>query len=388
MPGRDGVEHEDNLRNVIGFRFRGSAKIYYFDPKGLQIAKGTPCIVESARGLEYLECVLQNTSVKASEVIEPLKPILRVATSKDTEKHQRNQQRAEEIRPTILELVEKSGLAMRINHIEYTLDASKLLICFVSNGRVDFRELVKQLAQRFGCRIELRQINERDEFVTMGALGSCGRECCCAKGLEVPKTSMKMAKTQGLSLSMSKLAGVCGKMMCCLAYENEFYDSVNKKCPKVGSHCCLKDGRCCKVVDIGHLKGNVKLRSEHNDKIEYLTLSIDEFCEQRQEAGAEGVPVEISKAPSTHSRPTSSDSFAKGQNRKPWQKNAESVGGSVSGGRPGVPNKREQDDKPKTPGGDKGKKDFAKKNHKPFKNHHGGKPKYGDKPSTPPRGEA
>ena len=265
------------MQTVIGVRFRGSSKIYYFDPKDYNIPKDSFVVVETARGLEYLQVELATTQIDETKLQDPIKPILRPATENDTQKHSINKQKAAGIFETVLGIIERSGLDMRLNHIEYTLDRSKLLIYFGADGRVDFRELVKELASRFGVRIELRQINERDEYKVLGTLGSCGQECCCARGLAIPKTSMKMAKTQGLPMNIAKLSGVCGKIRCCMAYENEYYDTINKKCPKVGSSCCTSGGGCCKVMQINHLQETVQLKVEEGDKVEFVSVQVDEL---------------------------------------------------------------------------------------------------------------
>jgi len=266
------------MRTVIGIKFRGNNKNYYYDPIGLHIEKDSCVVIESERGLELVTVAMGNTEVEDSSIVEPLKPILRIATEHDLQLDRKHKEQVAENYDTVVKLVEKSGLPMRLKHIEYTLDGLKLLIYFSTDGRVDFRDLAKELAGTFHIRIELRQISDRDEFtIVSGTFGTCGRECCCAKGLKIQKTNMKMAKNQGLSLNMSKLAGMCGKIMCCVAYENDHYEKINKVCPKVGSMCDLKDGRCCKVLEINYMQEKLKLKCEQQDGTEYFDIDIKDI---------------------------------------------------------------------------------------------------------------
>ena len=228
---------------IVGIKFRGSNKIYYFDPAGIEFAEGDGVIVETARGQEYGTVALSNREVDEKEVVSPLKPVLRKATAEDDKKLQKNlADRAPALR-TIREKAAELGLNMKLVDAEYTFDRSKLIFYFTADGRVDFRELVRTLASIFKVRIELRQIYERDDTKMRGALAACGRPCCCTTHLpDFEKVSIKMAKVQGLSLNPQKISGVCGRLLCCLKYENDYYSEVFKKMPKVGSKVRTADG--------------------------------------------------------------------------------------------------------------------------------------------------
>lgn len=214
---------------VVGVRFKKAGKIYYFNPGELQVAAGDGCIVETSRGVECGEIVISPKVVSEREVVQPLKRVLRSATAEDYERLEKNKIRAKEAFDIAVSKIEEHKLPMRLLDAEFTLDDSKLIFCFTADGRVDFRELVKDLASIFRTRIELRQIGVRDEAKMIGGLGSCGRGLCCATFLgDFEPVSIKMAKIQNLSLNPSKISGVCGRLMCCLKYEVETYED-NKK---------------------------------------------------------------------------------------------------------------------------------------------------------------
>ena len=225
---------------IVGVRFRKAGKIYYFSPGDLKIAAGDGCIVETARGVEYGEIVIAPRDVPAGEVVQPLKQVLRNANTDDYERLEANKARAQEAFQIAMEKVAEHKLPMRLLEAEYTLDDSKLIFSFTAEGRVDFRELVKDLAAIFRTRIELRQVGVRDEAKIIGGLGSCGRALCCATFLgEFEPVSIKMAKEQNLSLNPSKISGVCGRLMCCLKYECQAYED-NKQA----------FGKCCKGAPV------------------------------------------------------------------------------------------------------------------------------------------
>ena len=228
---------------IVGIKFRSTNKIYYFDPKGTIFEEGDGVIVETARGLEFATVALPNKEVDDSEIVQPLKPVVRKATEDDLKKVQKNlDDKVEALRIT-REKVAETGLVMKLVDAEYTFDRSKLIFYFTADGRVDFRELVRTLASIFKVRIELRQIYERDDTKMRGALAPCGRPCCCTTHLpDFEKVSIKMAKIQGLSLNPQKISGVCGRLMCCLKYENAYYSEVYKEMPKVGSKVHTADG--------------------------------------------------------------------------------------------------------------------------------------------------
>ena len=228
---------------IVGIKFRSTNKIYYFDPKGIDFQEGDGVIVETARGLEFATVALPNREVDDSEIVQPLKPVVRKATDEDLKKVEKNlEDKVEALRIT-RDKVAEAGLVMKLVDAEYTFDRSKLIFYFTADGRVDFRELVRTLASIFKIRIELRQIYERDDTKMRGALAPCGRPCCCTTHLpDFEKVSIKMAKIQGLSLNPQKMSGVCGRLMCCLKYENAYYSEVYKQMPRVGSKVHTADG--------------------------------------------------------------------------------------------------------------------------------------------------
>ena len=228
---------------IVGIKFKGSNKVYYFDPQDIEFAEGDGVIVETARGQEYGTVALPNREVEEKEVVSPLKPVIRKATADDERQLKKNLADREPALKTIREKAAQLGLGMKLVDAEYTFDRSKLIFYFTADGRVDFRELVRTLASIFKVRIELRQIYERDDAKMRGALAPCGRPCCCTTHLpDFEKVSIKMAKMQGLSLNPQKISGVCGRLLCCLKYENDYYSEVFKKMPKVGSKVHTADG--------------------------------------------------------------------------------------------------------------------------------------------------
>ena len=228
---------------IVGIKFRSTPKVYYFDPKNIDFEENDGVIVETARGLEFATVSIANKDVDESEIVQPLKPVVRKATEEDLKKVQKNlDDKVDALRIT-REKVAEAGLNMKLVDAEYTFDRQKLIFYFTADGRVDFRELVRTLASIFKVRIELRQIYERDDTKMRGALAPCGRPCCCTTHLpDFEKVSIKMAKIQGLSLNPQKISGVCGRLMCCLKYENDYYSEVYKQMPKVGSKVHTADG--------------------------------------------------------------------------------------------------------------------------------------------------
>lgn len=231
------------MPEIIGIKYKNSNKIYYFSPDGNVFAEGDGAIVETARGLEYATVAVANKNVDDGEIVQPLKPVKRKATEEDVARVQKNLEDKVEALRVIREKVAEMKLSMKLVDAEYTFDRSKLIFYFTADGRVDFRELVRVLASIFKIRIELRQIYERDDTKMRGALAPCGRACCCTTHLpDFEKVSIKMAKVQGLSLNPQKISGVCGRLMCCLKYENAYYNEVYKLMPKVGSKVKTPDG--------------------------------------------------------------------------------------------------------------------------------------------------
>ncbi|WP_291574794.1 PSP1 domain-containing protein [Clostridium sp. UBA4548] len=221
---------------VIGVRFKKAGKIYYFNPNGLEIKKGDFVVVETARGIEFGECVIGIKEISEADIVAPLKNVVRKAEPEDIEKNADNKKKEEEAFQLCLEKILKHQLNMKLIDVEYTFDNNKVIFYFTADGRVDFRELVKDLAAVFRTRIELRQIGVRDEAKMTGGLGPCGRTLCCSTFLgEFAPVSIKMAKEQNLSLNPTKISGICGRLMCCLNYEQETYEEIRKRLPKVGS---------------------------------------------------------------------------------------------------------------------------------------------------------
>jgi len=246
--------------DVVGIRFKVGGKTYYFAPGNVQVTKGAYAIVETARGLEYGEVTLANTSVSESDVVQPLRPVIRMATEADHRHQEENHQREKMAFRTCEERIEAHNLDMKLIDAQYTFDNSKLLFYFTSAGRVDFRELVKDLASVFRTRIELRQIGIRDEAKLLGGLGLCGRPLCCSVFLtDFGQVSIKMAKEQNLSLNSAKISGACGRLMCCLRFEHDTYEYEIKQSPPVDALVKTPDGNGV-VAEISPLAGTAKVR--------------------------------------------------------------------------------------------------------------------------------
>ena len=245
---------------VVGIRFKSSGKTYYFTPNGNVLKHGEHAIVETARGLEYGDVALGNTMVKESDTVPPLRPVVRAATPADVKRHEENKKKEDEAFSICNEKIIEHKLDMKLIDAQYTFDNSKLLFYFTSAGRVDFRDLVKDLAGVFRTRIELRQIGIRDEAKIMGGVGMCGRPLCCTLFLsDFGQVSIKMAKEQNLSLNCAKISGICGRLMCCLRYEHETYEYEIKRTPPVDSLVQTSDGTGT-VTEISPLRGTVKVR--------------------------------------------------------------------------------------------------------------------------------
>ena len=252
------------MSEVVGIRFKEVGKIYYFDPIGFKLNKGDRAIVETIRGLECGEVAQANKDVNDDEIVKPLKPIVRVATAEDLKVVERNKKKEKEAFDICLKKIALHGLDMKLIDVEYTFDSSKVIFYFTSDGRVDFRELVKELASVFRIRIELRQIGVRDESKMKGGLGMCGRPFCCNSFLgDFQPVSIKMAKEQGLSLNPTKISGTCGRLMCCLKYEQESYEHLLRVTPKVGAIVDTSSGRGT-VVETDLLKGMLKVRLDRS----------------------------------------------------------------------------------------------------------------------------
>lgn len=253
------------MSRIVGVRFKQVGKIYYFSPADIELSVGDGVIVETARGVEFGKVVIGPREELEDKIIKPLKPVIRKATQEDIDKVVKNNAKRSDALAICEEKIKKHNLEMKLVDAEYTFDGQKLIFYFTADGRIDFRELVKDLAAAFKVRIELRQIGIRDESKCIGGIAPCGRPCCCSQFLgDFEKVSIKMAKTQGLSLNPGKISGLCGRLMCCLAFENDHYAETAKLMPKVGAEVTTPEG---KGVDIGNdmLKRIVKVKITKGD---------------------------------------------------------------------------------------------------------------------------
>lgn len=255
---------------VVGVRFKKAGKIYYFSPGELKIEKGDSIIVETARGIEFGQCVIEPREILEEDIVAPLKNVIRKADQEDIKKHMENKGREEEAFNICLEKIQKHQLVMKLIDVEYTFDNNKIIFYFTADGRVDFRELVKDLATVFRTRIELRQIGVRDEAKMVGGLGPCGRPMCCSSFLgDFAPVSIKMAKEQNLSLNPTKISGICGRLMCCLNYEQETYEHIRKSLPKISSIVDTPYGKG-EVVENSVVKEAVKVKIKMQDNEEII----------------------------------------------------------------------------------------------------------------------
>ena len=283
---------------VVGIRFRNAGKIYYFGPGKLQLKAGMHAIVETARGVEMGTVMTDPREVSEESVVQPLKPVIRIATEQDEKQAEKNRQKEKEAFKICLEKIAKHKLDMKLVEAEYTFDNNKLLFYFTADGRIDFRELVKDLAAVFRTRIELRQIGVRDETKIMGGYGICGRQLCCHSYLSdfVP-VSIKMAKEQNLSLNPTKISGVCGRLMCCLKNEEDTYEELNRKLPGVGDYVQTADGLHGEVQNVNVLRQLVKVLVEVGDEKELKEYEADtlQFKRRRGKKGGQELSKEEQK---------------------------------------------------------------------------------------------
>ncbi|MDU6984696.1 MAG: stage 0 sporulation family protein [Terrisporobacter othiniensis] len=250
--------------NIVGVRFKNAGKIYYFDPVDFEIEKDIDVVVETARGLEYGTVVVGKKEIDEESLVSPLKPIIRIATEEDTKIYKENKEKAKETFELCLQKIKEHELTMYLIDCEYTFDRNKLIFYFTAEGRIDFRELVKDLAAIFKTRIELRQIGVRDEAKSIGGLGPCGRSLCCSSWLgDFQPVSIKMAKDQSLSLNPTKISGICGRLFCCLKYEHDVYVEAIEKVPPVGAIVKV-EGNKGRVIETNPLLEQAKV--EFNDK--------------------------------------------------------------------------------------------------------------------------
>ena len=263
---------------VVGIRFRNAGKIYYFGPGKLQLKAGMHAIVETARGVEMGTVMTDPREVSEESVVQPLKPVIRIATEQDEKQVEKNRQKEKEAFKICLEKIAKHKLDMKLVEAEYTFDNNKLLFYFTADGRIDFRELVKDLAAIFKTRIELRQIGVRDETKILGGIGICGRPLCCHTYLsEFAPVSIKMAKEQNLSLNPTKISGVCGRLMCCLKNEQETYEYLNKQLPNIGDQVMTPEGIKGEVQSVNVLRQLVKVIMDVNDEKEIREYKVEEL---------------------------------------------------------------------------------------------------------------
>ncbi len=281
---------------VVGVRFRTAGKIYYFDPRELDITQGSHVIVETARGVEFGTVMIPPKELPEEKVVQPLKPVIRIADQEDEKIEAKNRHKEKEAFQICLEKIQKRGMEMKLVDAEYTFDNNKLLFYFTADGRIDFRELVKDLAAVFRTRIELRQIGVRDETKILGGIGICGRPLCCNTFLsEFAPVSIKMAKEQNLSLNPSKISGVCGRLMCCLKNEEETYEYLNSRLPNLGDYVTTDDRLKGEVHSVNVLRQTVKVIVEIDDEKEIREYKIDQlrFKPKRKKDHAKLSPEEL-----------------------------------------------------------------------------------------------
>lgn len=283
-------------KQVVGIKFKNSGKTYYFSPNDIEFEVDDGVICETARGVEYGKVVLANCEVDDSEIVAPLKNVSRKANFEDEKRHLENMEKRQLLLQTAREKIDAHNLNMKLVDAEYTFDRQKIIYYFTASGRIDFRELVKDLASVFHVRIELRQIYERDDIKMRGALASCGRPCCCTLYLhDFEKVSIKMAKIQGLSLNPTKISGCCGKLMCCLKFENDYYQETFSKMPKVNSVAVTKDGEGI-VVSNNLLKQECNIRVTTKDGgQEIKTYKLEDIKAKVKQSETELIDEDISE---------------------------------------------------------------------------------------------
>lgn len=349
------------MEKVVGVRFRNVGKIYYFNPKNYKVKVGDHVIVETARGVEYGRVVLEPRSVKEDEVVHPLKEVLRVATKEDEDHEAENRQKEKEAFKICKKKIREHGLDMKLIDAEYTFDNNKVLFYFTADGRIDFRQLVKDLASVFKTRIELRQIGVRDETKILGGIGICGRTLCCHTYLsEFAPVSIKMAKEQNLSLNPTKISGLCDRLMCCLKYEQDHYEQTRKRMPRVGREIITPDGSGV-INAINVLEETVRVRIAVGDSFELREYKIDD-CQR---------PGQDERKPRPEEDATAEDA----------QQAAENVeDGAAETAEPNPPKKQEQ----RPPRGERPER--APRPERGPKPERGPRPERGERPPRPERG--
>lgn len=349
------------MEKVVGVRFRNVGKIYYFNPKNYKVKVGDHVIVETARGVEYGRVVLEPRSVKEDEVVHPLKEVLRVATKEDEDHEAENRQKEKEAFKICKKKIREHGLDMKLIDAEYTFDNNKVLFYFTADGRIDFRQLVKDLASVFKTRIELRQIGVRDETKILGGIGICGRTLCCHTYLsEFAPVSIKMAKEQNLSLNPTKISGLCDRLMCCLKYEQDHYEQTRKRMPRVGREIITPDGSGV-INAINVLEETVRVRIAVGDSFELREYKIDD-CQR---------PGQDERKPRPEEDATAEDAQQAAENAE---------GGAAETAEPNPPKKQEQ----RPPRGERPER--APRPERSPKPERGPRPERGERPPRPERG--
>lgn len=349
------------MEKVVGVRFRNVGKIYYFNPKNYKVKVGDHVIVETARGVEYGRVVLEPRSVKEDEVVHPLKEVLRVATKEDEDHEAENRQKEKEAFKICKKKIREHGLDMKLIDAEYTFDNNKVLFYFTADGRIDFRQLVKDLASVFKTRIELRQIGVRDETKILGGIGICGRTLCCHTYLsEFAPVSIKMAKEQNLSLNPTKISGLCDRLMCCLKYEQDHYEQTRKRMPRVGREIITPDGLGV-INAINVLEETVRVRIAVGDSFELREYKIDD-CQR---------PGQDERKPRPEEDATAEDAQQAAENAED---------GAAETAEPNPPKKQEQ----RPPRGERPER--APRPERSPKPERGPRPERGERPPRPERG--
>ena len=337
------------MTEVIGVRFKKVGKVYYFDPCGIQVKSDMPVIVETARGLEYGEVTMINSQVEDSKIVQPLKKLVRLATDADKKIMEQNLQFEKDAFKVCEEKIAKHKLDMKLVSVEYTFDRSKILFYFSADGRVDFRELVKDLAGVFRTRIELRQIGVRDEAKMIGGLGICGRPLCCNAFLEsFQPVSINMAKDQGLSLNPTKISGTCGRLMCCLKYENEAYQDLLRQTPPNESLVDTPHGRGT-VVDASLLRGTCRVRMLNSSDAP-VTVPCDQ-CTVLRRGKDKGEPLDLPAEPKPQPKPQPAES--EGASKADQDENKRQSQGQRRERRRNVDNRNDRGERKDKPQGDK-----------------------------------
>ena len=362
------------MTEVIGVRFKKVGKVYYFDPKGIQVQKDQPVIVETARGLEYGEVSMANTAMEDDKIVQPLKQLVRVATDADKKVMENNLRLEKDAFRICEEKIAKHQLEMKLVTVEYTFDHSKILFYFSADGRVDFRELVKDLATVFRTRIELRQIGVRDEAKMIGGLGICGCPLCCSTFLEnFQPVSINMAKDQGLSLNPTKISGACGRLMCCLKYENDAYQDMLRQTPPNESLVDTPYGRGT-VMDFSLLRGTCRVRMQGNPDAPVTVPCCQ--CTTLRRGKDKGEPLDLPPEPPVTAVPPM-------QGKAPAPAAAQPA---PQGDRPAPDRRRSRPDRPRSgdkPAGDR--KPRLDRGDRPEKPDRPERPDKGDRPDRPPR---